>query len=244
MKIALLHADPVQSEKIREVITACGHHCLSSANSREMLLLLRRETCDMLIIDGETADTDGANVLSWARDNMSPAIPSLFLFNHHHEAGIAAALDAGASDYVLKPIRKGELTTRVRVLLHRAYPNHDAEEYVRFGPYLFEAESGRLTRAGQRIPVTQKEFELALLFFRNLGRPLSRATIFESVWQQDLDDDATKSTRTVDTHISRIRTKLKLQPDLGFRLAPVYSYGYRLEQLPEGAQQGEHDGTL
>jgi DNA-binding response OmpR family regulator len=77
------------------------------------------------------------------------------------------------------------------------------------------------------VDMTHKEFSLALLLFNNLGRPLSRAYILESVWSRDIEIP----TRTIDTHISRVRSKLALVPANGYRLAPVYSYGYRLEQV-------------
>jgi len=80
---------------------------------------------------------------------------------------------------------------------------------------------------GSVIDVTQKEFYLALLFFRNIGRPLSRAYIHESVWVRE----TAVPSRTMDTHVSRVRNKLALRPENGFRLVPVYSYGYRLEKL-------------
>jgi DNA-binding response OmpR family regulator len=82
---------------------------------------------------------------------------------------------------------------------------------------------------GRSVTLTQKEFELALLFFRHLGRPLSRAYIHETVWSRD----AELSSRTLDTHVSRVRNKLDLRPAAGFRLVPVYSFGYRLEQITE-----------
>jgi DNA-binding response OmpR family regulator len=80
---------------------------------------------------------------------------------------------------------------------------------------------------GEQIDVTHKEFNLALLFFRNLGRPLSRAYIHESIWVRE----TAVPSRTMDTHVSRVRNKLRLRPENGFRLVPVYSYGYRLEKL-------------
>jgi DNA-binding response OmpR family regulator len=83
--------------------------------------------------------------------------------------------------------------------------------------------------AGKQIEVTQKEFDLALLLFQNLGRPLSRAYILEAIWSRERDVPS----RTMDTHVSRVRNKLQLKPENGFRLTPVYSYGYRLEQLPK-----------
>jgi DNA-binding response OmpR family regulator len=81
--------------------------------------------------------------------------------------------------------------------------------------------------AGSTVNLTQKEFDLALLFFRHLGRPLSRAFIRESIWMQEADVPS----RTVDTHVSRVRSKLRLRPENGFRLLPVYNFGYRLEQI-------------
>ncbi|MEO8599609.1 MAG: helix-turn-helix domain-containing protein, partial [bacterium] len=97
-----------------------------------------------------------------------------------------------------------------------------------FGRYGFEIRRGQLTLDGALIALTKKEFDLALLFFRNINRPLSRATILESVWSSNIEIPS----RTIDTHVSRVRSKLHLRPENGFRLTPVYSYGYRLEQVP------------
>jgi DNA-binding response OmpR family regulator len=115
----------------------------------------------------------------------------------------------------------------VQALLRRAYPSQNGAEQLQFGPYTFETRPGRLTMGGESIDVTHKEFNLALLFFRNLGRPLSRAYIHESIWVRE----TAVPSRTMDTHVSRVRNKLRLRPENGFRLVPVYSYGYRLEKL-------------
>ena len=111
--------------------------------------------------------------------------------------------------------------------MRRAYPHQNAAEQLRFGRYAFETDSAQLRFDGTPIALTQKEFTLALLFFRNLGRPLSRATILEAVWSRAVEIPS----RSMDTHVSRVRNKLQLRPENGFRLAPVYSYGYRLEQV-------------
>eukprot|EP01030_Chromulinospumella_sphaerica_P014900 gene14900-14697_t len=100
-------------------------------------------------------------------------------------------------------------------------------EQLQFGQYLFETRPGRLLMDGTVLDVTQKEFALALLFFRNIGRPLSRAYIHEAVWVKE----SAVPSRTMDTHVSRVRNKLVLKPENGYRLVPVYSYGYRLEKL-------------
>ena len=75
--------------------------------------------------------------------------------------------------------------------------------------------------------MTQKEYELIVFLFRNIGRILSRAHILESVWGRNPDIN----TRTVDTHVSRIRTKLSLAPEMGWKLSSIYQHGYRLERI-------------
>ncbi len=90
-----------------------------------------------------------------------------------------------------------------------------------------------MTRDGEPVALTAKEFGLALLLFRNVHRALSRGHILEAIWGRNPD----LPTRTLDMHISRIRSKLELRPQNGYRLAPVYSYGYRLERLTEDAPE-------
>ena len=229
MRIAVLDDDRSQSDLICQVLTSAGHTCHAFSNGKEMLNQLRRESYDMLLIHWQVPNLGGAEVIRWARERMPANLPVLFVTSRSSEDDIIAGLAAGADDYMIKPIRRGELVARVQALLRRAYPTQNAAEQIRFGQYIFETRTGRLTMDGKPVELTQKEFDLALLFFRNIGRPLSRAYILEAVWARDVEIPS----RTMDTHVSRVRSKLQLRPDHGFRLAPVYSYGYRLEQLSQ-----------
>lgn len=223
----MLDDDCSQTDLVCQVLTSAGHSCHPFQSGKEMLNQLRRESFDMLIIDWQVPDLSGPEVLHWAREKLPAILPVLFMTSRSGEDDIMAGLAAGADDYMIKPIRRGELVARVQALLRRAYPSQNPVEQIQFGDYIFEARTCRLTREGAVIEVTQKEFDLALLFFRNLGRPLSRAYILEAVWARDIEIPS----RTMDTHVSRVRSKLQLRPENGFRLAPVYSYGYRLEQI-------------
>lgn len=229
MRIAVLDEDRSQADLICQVLDGAGHICHAFAAAKEMLTQLRRESYDMLIIHWQAPDVSSVEVLKTARERLSPNLPILFMTSHSSEDDIVAGLAAGADDYMIKPIRRGELVARVHALLRRAYPTQKNGEVLQFGNYSFETRTHRLTMKGNLVELTQKEFDLALLLFRNIGRPLSRAYILEAVWSRDVEIPS----RTMDTHVSRVRSKLQLRPENGFRLAPVYSYGYRLEQLAE-----------
>ncbi|MDB5747261.1 MAG: family transcriptional regulator [Massilia sp.] len=192
-----------------------------------MLAQMRKDSTDLLIMDWPAGDLEAADVLRRAKEKMAPDAPAMFVVGGSAEDDIVAGMMAGAGDYVVKPLRRGELVARVSALLRRAYPSQAGTEQLQFGPYVFETRPGRLLKDGNVIDVTQKEFYLALLFFRNIGRPLSRAYIHEAVWVRE----TAVPSRTMDTHVSRVRNKLSLRPENGFRLVPVYSYGYRLEKL-------------
>ena len=227
MRIAVLDNDRIQADLICQVLTSAGHTCQTFDSGKEMLGLLRKDSFDMLIFDWQVADLGGVEVLRRAKEKMSNATPMMFITSSSAEDDIVAGISAGADDYMIKPLRRGELVARVQALLRRAYPTQNGAEQLQFGPYVFETRPGRLSMGGVVIEVTHKEFYLALLFFRNIGRPLSRAYIHEAVW---IRETAVPS-RTMDTHVSRVRNKLQLRPENGFRLVPVYSYGYRLEKL-------------
>ena len=227
MRIAVLDNDRSQADLICQVLTSAGHTCQTYDSGKDMLAHLRKDSFDMLILDWQVADLSGSEVLRRAKEKMPAQTPMMFLTSSSAEDDIVAGISAGADDYMIKPIRRGELVARVQALLRRAYPTQNGAEQLQFGPYIFETRPGRLLMDGVVIEVTHNEFYLALLFFRNIGRPLSRAYIHEAVW---IRETAIPS-RTMDTHVSRVRNKLHLRPENGFRLVPVYSYGYRLEKL-------------
>ncbi len=227
MRIAVLDNDRSQADLICQVLTSAGHACQTYDSGKDMLAHLRKDSFDMLILDWQVPDLSGSEVLRRAKEKMSAQTPMMFLTSSSAEDDIVAGVAAGADDYMIKPLRRGELLARVQALLRRAYPTQNGAEQLQFGPYIFETRPGRLLMDGAVIDVTHKEFYLALLFFRNIGRPLSRAYIHEAVWIRE----TVVPSRTMDTHVSRVRNKLQLRPENGFRLVPVYSYGYRLEKL-------------
>lgn len=226
MRIALLEDDAAQAATVKAVVAAGGHAATLFADGDALVRALSRETFDLLLLDWMVPGKSGVEVVRWARRHLPPGLPVLMLTSRSTGEDIIEGLEAGADDYVPKPVDPPVLLARIAALLRRAYPASDAP-VVEIAGFSFEKATGVVTRGGERIELTAKECELALLLFRNLGRPLSRAYLLETVWNRNPD----VPTRTLDAHISRVRTKLGLRPENGFQLGPVYSFGYRLEQL-------------
>ncbi len=225
MRIAVLDNDPQQRALILDALAAAEHECLAYGKFDGLMSGLRSETADLLVYHWQPESEGLRQLHQFRQANM--AMPVLLVTGRAPEKALTEALALGCCDYLIRPVRRRELPMRVRVLIARTDPGRFEAPTLDFGLFAFDVRGARLTRAGEAIVLTQKEFELALLFFRNLGKPLSRATLQEAVWPRETEFNS----RTLDTHVSRVRNKLGLRPENGFRLAPVYSYGYRLEQL-------------
>ena len=231
MRIAILEDEAVLAEQLSGVLERAGHICYCYGKGSAMIADLKRETFDLLVLDWNLPDTTGIDVLRWVREHIDHVPPILFVTSRGEERDIVEALDMGADDYVVKPVQTGEVLARVGALFRRSYPSKGKDVEI-FGDHKFDQKATCVTVRDQQIILTPKEFGLALLLFQNLDRALSRAYILEKVWGRNPD----LLTRTLDAHISRIRVKLSLRPESGFRLLPVYSYGYRLERLNQGEE--------
>ena len=230
MRISILEDDPDQLALLKRWLVEDGHDVHGYLAGREALKHAGRESFDLFVLDWQVPDVSGADVLMWLRTNVSRTVPVLFVTVRDSEQDIVFALENGADDYMVKPARRQELLARVHALLRRAYPREE-EKHLSFPPFEIDISRGEILRNGEKIELTPKEFELTVVLFRNLGRLLSRGHLQEAVWGRSGD----LVTRTVDTHVSQVRKKLDLRVENGFRVVPIYNYGYRLEQIGEGA---------
>lgn len=187
---------------------------------------IHNDSFDTLILDWLVPDMNGLDVLDRVRENLDWRIPILFITQRDSESHIVEALQHGADDYMSKPVKKAEMLARIEAISRRSHFINDNDEILEFPPYKLNLASRTIEMAGDVIDITHKEFELSLFFFRHHGRILSRGYILESVWGKS----AELNTRTVDTHISRLRRKLSFAASNRWRLSSIYQLGYRLEQ--------------
>lgn len=230
MRLAILDDDRELCAHVASLMRSNGHSCFEFHSGEALRRALRRESYDLLLLDWELPDLSGIELLAWARSNLPSPPPVIMLTARTGDGDIVEGLGIGADDYVTKPVQPAVLKARVDALLRRSYGHAGAPRAESFGDHQFDPMAMTVTVRGDAVDVTAKEFGLALLLFRNMNRPLSRAHIMESVWGRNPEIPS----RTLDAHVSQIRGRLGLRPEHGLRLASVYSFGYRLESIDSG----------
>ena len=200
MRIAILEDDPDQLALLKRWIADDGHDVHGWLSGRETMKQAGRESFDLFMLDWQVPDVSGAEVLAWLRSNVSKTVPVLFVTVRDSEQDIVFALERGAADSIVKPVRRQELLARVRALLRRAYPVEEKKQ-LSFPPFDIDLQRSEIRKNGAAIELTPKEFELTVALFRNMGRLLSRGHLQEAVWGRTGD----LATRTVDTHVSQVR---------------------------------------
>ena len=225
MKVALLEDDDAQADLVMSWLQTLGHEAERSSTCATFLERFDRTMPQFAILDWELPDGTGMEVLTHLR-KRDVDMPVLFVTQRDSEEDIVTALSTGADDYLAKPLRQKEFVARVHALGRRikAFPLHQT---LVLGDFKIDKNLQTIYRAEQHIPLTQKDYELAVCFFENHGKALSRDYLLKEVWGIDSDID----TRTVDMHVSRLRRSLGIGPENGFMIKTIYRFGYRLEKI-------------
>jgi two-component system, OmpR family, response regulator RegX3 len=224
MRIALLEDDLPQAALVERWLSQAGMSCVLYATGSAFRAGIVNEKVDLIVIDWMLPDDDGLAILVWLRETIGVGVPIMFATTRAEEEALVLALDKGADDYLIKPLRRAETLARINALARRG-SSAKALAIVALGGVQIDIDKHRATINGISVDLTDRELALAVYMLRNHGRLLTRQELLENVWRTSPN----VVTRTVDTHVSRLRAKLGLTPENGFDLSTVYHKGYRLE---------------
>ena len=225
--VGLLEDDQDMAALVSQWLDEAGYTVRLFRNATEYRRRQGSEAVDLLLLDWMLPDGSGIEVIESIRSSPNRNLPVVFLTARDSEDDIVRGLASGGDDYVVKPPKQRELIARVNAVLRRHGVDADGTDTFDVAPYAVDARRRRVSLSGRDIDLTQREFDLASYLFRRQGRIVSRDALLENVWNLS----TAVSTRTVDTHVSRLRKKLELGGENGWRLAAIYQHGYRLEQV-------------
>ncbi len=226
MRILCLDDDPLQLKLAGALLEQQGHTVIACTKGAAAIRAVERDTFDLAILDWMVPDVSGEEVLRWIR-GRGHRIPVMFVTSNDAEDEVVHILGLGADDYLVKPLRPKEFLARIEALGRRLGSGAKAaREAVEIGPYRLDTRTRTVSVGGKAVKMTPRMVEVASILFRKAGELVSRTQLYEQAWgrREQLD------TRTVDTHVSRLRSALELDGRHGWRLASVYQHGYRLEK--------------
>lgn len=204
-------------------LTREGYEVITAADGEEALRQAAAQKPALVILDLMLPKIDGLEVCRRLRQTSS--IPIIMLTARDDDLDKILGLEMGADDYVTKPFNPREIVARVRAVLRRLSPQESNTRIIKL-PYLeINLSEYKVQVDGKEVPFTPKEIELLWTLASQPGRVFTRDQLLEQVWGYDYVGD----TRTVDTHIKRLRHKLAPQPHYPWEIKTVWGVGYKME---------------
>jgi len=223
-RILVVDDEPETVELVEFNLRQAGFDVSSAADGAEALTKARTQLPSLIVLDLMLPELDGLEVCKMLRrDPATAAIPIIMLTAKAAEIDRILGLELGADDYVTKPFSPRELVLRVKKLLERGRGDAEAAETMKFGDLLIDVPRHLVTVRGKRIELTATEFKLLTVLAQRRGRVQSRDALLRDVWEYNSLVD----TRTVDTHMRRLREKLG---PAAKHLDTVRGIGYRFAE--------------
>lgn len=222
-KILLVDDDPCLRLVLAQLFVAAGYRVIQLADGRTVPEVVAAEQPALVVLDVQMPHQDGWTTLAELRRKGS-TLPVLMLTTFGEVDHRIRGLQTGADDYVSKGGDLRELLARVQALLRRTTPTEKGPRQLHFGSLTVDLDARSAERAGEAIAFTRIEYLLLELFSQHLGRPVSRELMLDRVWGYDRLPD----TRTIDTHLWRLRKKLSGTDSATRWLRNVPAAGYVL----------------
>lgn len=233
MRILTLVENPFESRSLHKVVTDAGYECTTFMSGKVMTTALSGDFYDLLILDWSLQDITGTEVMRWVKERVNDNLYVIVLTDCIQEQDIVKILMAGADDCIKKPFRDAELLARIHALTKRGgrtfvkgpLPILPTMVKIEVGVYHFDLLRRTVLVRGEKIDLKPKEFDMAVLFFKNIGTQISREQIMGEIWGRATNINS----RSLDTHASQLRTKLQLNSNNRVSLVSIYKIGYQLD---------------
>ena len=223
-RILIVEDDKHISKLVKYNLEKTGFDCVVTITGEEALDVLDRESIDLIILDIMLPKMDGFETCKRIKqDKKLSHIPIVMLTAKGEEVDKVVGFELGADDYVVKPFSPRELVLRVKAILKRGKPQEEVKDILSADRLTVDIPRHKVTVDKKEIILTQIEFKLLVTLMQRRGRVQSRDTLLEDVW--DIAADVT--TRTIDTHIKRLRQKLG---KVGKLIQTVRGLGYRFSE--------------
>jgi DNA-binding response OmpR family regulator len=220
--LLLVDDEPRIRRVLRLALEDEGYQVAEAANGYDALAALRREPPDVVLLDLMLPDRDGFTVCREIRRTSD--VPVIMVTARTDSHDVVAGLEAGADDYVTKPLVAKELSARIRALLRRVEPANARPELLVVGELRIDVSGAEVRRGDTVLPLTRTEFKLLAELAGAEGKVLSREQLLSKVWGYGYFGDS----RIVDVHIRRLRLKIEHDPASPKHLVTARGLGYRL----------------
>jgi DNA-binding response OmpR family regulator len=221
-KILVVEDEPNMVVGLRDNFEFEGYEVITAGDGVEGLKRALEESPDLVVLDVMMPRMSGLEVCKQLRAKRA-SLPIIMLTARGQEVDKVVGLELGADDYVTKPFSIRELLARVKAVLRRTSVIPKDQEQHSFGDVEVDLRRCRVLKSGKALDVSSKEFELLKYFICHSGETLSRHRLLEDVWGYD----HFPTTRTVDTHLVRLRQKLEPNPEEPQYFLTVHGTGYR-----------------
>ena len=221
--VLLIEDETSYLEALTVGLGAEGFSVRTATTIAEARRMLNEATPDLVLLDVMLPDGSGIDLCREIRQNAK--IPVIMVSARHDEVDIVLGLEFGAADYVTKPFRLRELVARMRAVLRR-HRVSESDDVVNIGVVRIDPTRRAVTRDGADVELSRKEFDLLFLLASRVGQVVTREECLDALWWgQELSD-----TRTLDTHVKRLRQKIERDPGSPDHLMTIRGVGFRLDR--------------